>query len=230
MRTWWIGVVTAGLVGTVGVARANQPCGSDGITTAAADGPTAMVPVNCPVEFYVGANVPRPLAVFRNGVEVTGFPFADGDGFEVTRDRSVCSSVDPTCWTWIRDARAVSVVGYTPGTPFQAGDVVGLGTPGDQPWATITIGAPDSCPPRRSFSYEMCADPLGGACTGGAFTCDADGGVDSGADGDAGLVCDGGGSAHDPTPDGDGCAAGGGADAGAALALLGLVAVRRRRR
>ncbi len=208
MRTWGIVFITAALVTTAGDARANHPCLSDGIVPATSPGPAgaATVPVNCPLEFYVGDNLPRPLAVYRNGAEVTGFPFADVDTLEVTRDRSVCSSVDAACWTWIRDSRGMAVVSYTPGTPFPVGDVVGLGLPGTGPFATITIGAPD--------------------------TCDGDGGVDL----DGGLACDGGFWSADAAAasgsDGGGCSTGGGG-AGAlviALGALGALAARGRGR
>jgi hypothetical protein len=236
MRTWGIVFITAALVTTAGDARANHPCLSDGIVPATSPGPAgaATVPVNCPLEFYVGDNLPRPLAVYRNGAEVTGFPFTDVDTLEVTRDRSVCSSVDAACWTWIRDSRGMAVVSYTPGTPFPVGDVVGLGLPGTGPFATITIGAPDTCPTREAFAYEMCADPLGGpgSCTGGPFTCDGDGGVDL----DGGLACDGGFWSADAAAasgsDGGGCSTGGGG-AGAlviALGALGALAARGRGR
>ena len=198
-----------------GVAAANQACLSDGMVAATAPGPAGgvTVPVNCPVEFYVGDNLPRPLAVFRNGTEVTGFPFTDVDTLEVVRTRSVCSSVDPTCWDWVQDTRGMAVVSYTPGTPFPAGDVVGLGIPGgNAPFAEVTIGAPDTCPTRVAFTEEMCGDPLGApnSCTGEAFTCDANGRVE----------------------DSGGCSTGGGG-AGAlviALGALGAWAPRRRRR
>lgn len=213
-----------------GVAAANHPCLSDGIVTATSPSTpgVATVPTNCPLEFYVSDTLPRPLVVYRNGAEVSAFAFTDGDALTVTRDRSVCSSVDAECWTWIRDDRAMTVVSYTPGTPFQSGDVIGLGIAGSGgPLAFITVGAPDACPPRAAFSYEMCADPLGGpdGCTGGPFTCDGDGGVDH----DGGLACDGG-STGAAGGDGGGCSTGGGGGGALVLALGALAAWAPRRR
>ncbi|MEZ4401234.1 MAG: hypothetical protein R3B06_14505 [Kofleriaceae bacterium] len=229
MRSFaWVVVVA---VVTPTSARAHTRCASDGISAAVSDiaFPAPTVPAACPVEFYVGQLVPRPLAVFHNGVEAAAVAVTTTAGGEVARDHDVCSSVDPSCRMWIRDSGRIDLVTVAASAAFVVGDTVGLGRPGDVPWATVVIGDAGACPPPRPFTYEMCSDVE--VCTGGAFTCAGDGGVDH----DGGL-CDGGlgdfldAPAAGGRDEGGGCAAGGGAAGPGLLAAMAALVGRRRRR
>jgi MYXO-CTERM domain-containing protein len=195
-----------------GPAAANQPCASDGVVAA-----TPAQPGTCPLTFYAPAGQ-GPLAVFRNGAEVTGFPFVETRRFAVTRHRAVCSTSDGACWRDLTDTATMVELTYTPGTPLLPGDVVGLGPTGVGPLATLTIGDVGACAAPVALTVEQCADPIGGdgrglACTGGDFACDAEG---------------------RPLDDDGGCTTGGGGPGAAELGAAGLALValapRRRRR
>jgi MYXO-CTERM domain-containing protein len=154
----------------------------------------------------------------------------------VRRYMDQCSTLDPSCWQWHTFDVPVAVVEVAPATPFPEGADVALGADAVDR-VIVHIGPAGACPERRPLAEEMCADPLGGACTGGAFTCD---------NGDGGLLCDGGvpgdhdggavldaPAAHDHGDDG-GCTTGGGGPGAAELGAAGLALValapRRRRR
>ena len=134
------------------------------------------------------------------------------DSFVIRRYMDQCSTLDPSCWQWHTFDVPVAVVEVAPATPFPEGADVALGADAVDR-VIVHIGPAGACPERRPLAEEMCADPLGGACTGGAFTCD---------NGDGGLLCDGGvpgdhdggavldaPAAHDHG-DGGGCATAGG--------------------
>ncbi len=227
-----VGVI-AGLTVMTQVAAANTPCRSAYWSSAVAE-LAATVPAGCKVELYVpaaDAAVPVVARIAGAPVAVTSSAV---DSFVIRRYMDQCSTLDPSCWQWHTFDVPVAVVEVAPATPFPEGADVALGADAVDR-VIVHIGPAGACPERRPLAEEMCADPLGGACTGGAFTCD---------NGDGGLLCDGGvpgdhdggavldaPAAHDHG-DGGGCATAGGAW-GTALAALGAVgglAARRRRR
>lgn len=227
-----VGVI-AGLAVGVQAAAANTPCRSDYWAAAAVE-QAGTVPYGCKVELYVpaaDAAVPVVARIAGAPVAVTSTAVAS---LVVRRYMDQCSTLDPSCWQWHTFDVPVAVVEVAPATPFPEGADVALGADAVDR-VIVHIGPAGACPERRPLAEEMCADPLGGACTGGAFTCDnGDGGLpgDGGVPGDhdGGAVLDAP-AAHDHG-DGGGCATAGGAW-GTALAALGAMAglaARRRRR
>ncbi|MBL8626745.1 MAG: hypothetical protein JNK64_35985 [Myxococcales bacterium] len=229
MRTI-LGVI-AGLTLGAQAAAANTPCRSDYWSSAVAElGGT--IPSGCKVELYVPAGEASVQVVARIGSAPVAVTTSAVDTFAIRRFMDQCSTLDSSCWQWNTFDVPMAVLEVAPATPFPEGADVQLGD-GTTDRVAVHIGPAGACPPRRPLAEEMCADPLGGPCTGGAFTCDnGDGGLalDAGVPGDH----DGGGdfldapAAHDHGG-GDGCAAGGGGLGTAAIALGALVARRRRR-
>ena len=224
MRTI-VGVI-AGIGLTAHAAAANSPCRSEGWSSAVAElAPT--LPYGCKLELYVPAADDSAQATARIGATPVTVTTRPADTFVIRRYMDQCSTLDSSCWQWNTYDLPMVVLEVAPATPFPEG------AERDVDRVIVHIGPAGACPERRPLAEEMCADPLGGACTGGAFTCDnGDGGLalDAGVPGDH----DGGGdfldapAAHDHGG-GDGCAAGGGGLGSAAIALGALVARRRRR-
>ena len=213
--------VMAGLTMGAQVAAANTPCRSDYWSSAVAE-LAATLPYGCKVELYVPAADANAQATARIGSAPVAVTTSAVDTFTIRRFMNQCSTLDPSCWQWHTYDLPMAVLEVAPATPFPEGADVIIGD-GTNDRVAVHVGPAGACPPRRPLAEEMCADPLGGACTGGAFTCDnGDGGVpvaDAGVDAQA---------AHDHGG-GDGCAAGGGGLGTAAIALGALVARRRRR-
>lgn len=223
MRTI-LGVI-AGLTMGVQAAAANTPCRSAYWSSAVAElGGT--VPYGCKVELYVPASEASVQVVARIGGAPVAVTTSAVDSFAIRRFMDQCSTLDSSCWQWNTFDIPMAVLEVAPATPFPEGADVLIGD-GINDRVAVHIGPAGVCPPRRPLAEEMCADPLGGPCSGGAFTCD---------NGDGGLASDGGTSVDAPAAHdhggGDGCAAGGGSGGGlgpAAIALGALVARRRRR-
>lgn len=229
MRTI-LGVI-AGLSVGVQAAAANTPCRSNYWSSAAGE-LAATVPYGCKVELYVPAADAATPVVARIAGAPVAVTSSSVDSFVIRRYMDQCSTLDPSCWQWNTFDIPMAVVEVAPATPFPEGADVALGADAVDR-VIVHIGPAGTCPGRRPVAEEMCADPLGGQCTGGAFTCDnGDGGLlDGGLPGDH----DGGGdfldapAAHDHGG-GDGCAASGGGGLGTALIALGALVARRRRR